>query len=224
MPVSLHLPERYERQERSERKDLSDPTPTKISLRLSSLVQHDLLSTPFTSLAMVRDLARSLQRTLVHLKPPPVKGGQHGSPIPTHFRTGIQFVQVKDRIPFWNIAPEDKVKLVKGRMETRGYGTVDSVDRERNVVYLKENVFNVRPPSPPPPPLLLDRQQDKEEALDGARKGRERKKKRLIKDRWNVDRGKKDNPINTLTKPSPQTLPLLVLSILPKLTTIQLSV
>jgi hypothetical protein len=91
------------------------------------------------------DAGRSLQRCLTHLRGAGKKrGGQHGSPIPTHFRPSRVFVQLKDRIPYWNIAPEDKVVLIRGKDELRGMeGTVDRVDRETNKVYLKENPFNV---------------------------------------------------------------------------------
>ncbi|GAA5889940.1 hypothetical protein JCM8208_001174 [Rhodotorula glutinis] len=91
---------------------------------------------------MPRELARTLQRSLVHLKPPPVKGGKFQLPLPTHFRPTPAFVQVKDRIPFWHVAPGDRVKLVKGSEDVKGkVGVVDRVDRETNRVYLKEPEF-----------------------------------------------------------------------------------
>ncbi|GAA5832086.1 hypothetical protein JCM3766R1_003712 [Sporobolomyces carnicolor] len=94
---------------------------------------------------MPRDLARSLQRTLTHLKPPPSKGGKFAMPIPSHFRPAPDFVQVKDRIPFWHVAPGDRVKLVKGDSELKNrIGTVERVDRETNKVYLKEPHFSVK--------------------------------------------------------------------------------
>lgn len=94
------------------------------------------------------DAGRSLQRCLSHLKGAGrKKGGQHGSPIPTHFRPSRVFVQLKDRIPYWNIAPDDKVVLIRGNDELKGmHGTVERVDRETNKVYLKENLFNVSSP------------------------------------------------------------------------------
>jgi len=68
-------------------------------------------------------------------------------PIPSHFRPAQDFVQVKDRIPFWHVAPGDRVKLVRGDSELKGRtGTVDRVDRETNRVYLKEGHFSVRSP------------------------------------------------------------------------------
>ena len=95
---------------------------------------------------MPRELARTLQRSLTHLKPPPVKGGKFQLPLPTHFRPKPAFVQVKDRIPFWHVAPGDRVKLVKGSEDVKGkVGVVDRVDRETNRVYLKEPEFAVRP-------------------------------------------------------------------------------
>lgn len=66
-------------------------------------------------------------------------------PIPSHFRPAQDFVQVKDRIPFWHVAPGDRVKLVRGDSELKGRtGTVDRVDRETNRVYLKEGHFSVK--------------------------------------------------------------------------------
>ncbi|GAA5821880.1 hypothetical protein JCM11251_004758 [Rhodosporidiobolus azoricus] len=90
-----------------------------------------------------RDLQRTLQRALTHLNPPPVKGGKFArNAIPTHFRQNPAFVQVKDRIPFWHVAPGDRVKLVKGGEDVKGkVGVVDRVDRETNRVYLKEPEF-----------------------------------------------------------------------------------
>lgn len=66
-------------------------------------------------------------------------------PIPTHFRPAQPFVQVKDRIPYWNIAPNDRVVVVRGSKELKGkVGVVDRVERESNRVYLKEPEFSVR--------------------------------------------------------------------------------
>ncbi|KAM0746173.1 hypothetical protein T439DRAFT_329916 [Meredithblackwellia eburnea MCA 4105] len=92
-----------------------------------------------------KDLARSLQRTLTHLEPPPRKGGKFGMPIPTHFRPNPKFVPVKDRIPFWHIAPNDSVVVVKGDDRVRGAtGTVEKVDRETNRVWLKQSDFQFK--------------------------------------------------------------------------------
>ncbi|GAA6029733.1 hypothetical protein JCM8097_001024 [Rhodosporidiobolus ruineniae] len=90
-----------------------------------------------------RDLGRSLQRSLTHLKAPPTRGGKFAkNAIPTHFRSNPPFVQVKDRIPFWHVAPGDRVKLVRGGEGVKGkVGVVDKVDREANRVYLKEPEF-----------------------------------------------------------------------------------
>lgn len=91
-----------------------------------------------------RDLSKTLQRALTHLNPPPVKGGKFAMPIPSHFRPAPKFVQVKDRVPFWNIAPNDKVMVVKGSEDVRGQvGTVEAVDRVTNRVFLKEPIFKV---------------------------------------------------------------------------------
>ncbi|GAA5924418.1 hypothetical protein JCM1841_001694 [Sporobolomyces salmonicolor] len=91
---------------------------------------------------MSRDLSRSLQRSLGHLKPPPTKGGKFGMPIPTHFMGKPAFVQVKDRIPYWHIAPGDRVKIIRGDASHKGkVGVVASVSRETNRVYLQESEF-----------------------------------------------------------------------------------
>lgn len=66
-------------------------------------------------------------------------------PIPSHFRPAAPFVQVKDRIPYWNIAPNDRVVVIKGGKDVKGKtGVVDRVERESNRVYLKESDFAVR--------------------------------------------------------------------------------
>ncbi|GAA5868151.1 hypothetical protein JCM8547_003358 [Rhodosporidiobolus lusitaniae] len=93
-----------------------------------------------------RDLSRSLQRTVTHLKPATQRGGKFArNAIPTHFRQNPAFVQVKDRIPFWHIAPGDRVMMVKGSEDVKGkVGVVDRVERETNRVYLKEPEFAVK--------------------------------------------------------------------------------
>ncbi|SCZ98223.1 BZ3500_MvSof-1268-A1-R1_Chr7-1g09062 [Microbotryum saponariae] len=93
---------------------------------------------------MSKDLSRTLQRTLTHLRPASRKGGQFGAPVPSHFGPQPAFVHVKDRIPYWNIAPMDKVVLVKGpKSIKRVQGTVHRVEREANRVWLRENEFAV---------------------------------------------------------------------------------
>ena len=95
--------------------------------------------------AMTRDPTKSLQRSLAHLRPPPVRGGKFAMPIPSHFAPKARFVQVKDRIPYWNIAPSDKVIMVRGSKELKGReATVQKVDREGNRIYLTESDFSVR--------------------------------------------------------------------------------
>ncbi|KDE07878.1 hypothetical protein MVLG_01971 [Microbotryum lychnidis-dioicae p1A1 Lamole] len=94
---------------------------------------------------MSKDLSRTFQRTLTHLRPSSRKGGQFGAPIPSHFGPRPHFVQVKDRIPYWNIAPMDKVVLVKGDKSIKGVqGTVQRVEREANRVWLRENDFAIK--------------------------------------------------------------------------------
>ena len=57
---------------------------------------------------------------------------------------------MKDRLAFWHIAPNDKVKLIRGPADIKGtVGTVATVDRERSRVYLVENQFAVRFFAPP---------------------------------------------------------------------------
>lgn len=91
-----------------------------------------------------RDLTRSLQRTLEHLNAPRRAGGQHASTMPTHFRSTPAFVQQKDRIAYWHIAPGDRVTVIKGGEQVKGrQGVVDYVERESNRVYLKESEFRV---------------------------------------------------------------------------------
>ena len=117
-------------------------------LKLLKLVAHFSLS-QHGSTMVARDLGRSLQRTLTHLRPPPIKGGKFAMPIPTHFRPAPRFVAVEDRIPFWHIAPNDLVTVIKGGDEVKGKtGTVDRVDRETNRVYLKQDDFKVSLSSP----------------------------------------------------------------------------
>lgn len=66
-------------------------------------------------------------------------------PIPSHFRPAAPFVQVKDRIPYWNIAPQDKVVLVRGSKDVKGLaGVVERVERESNRVFITGPQFQVR--------------------------------------------------------------------------------
>ncbi|KAK4056503.1 hypothetical protein OIO90_002350 [Microbotryomycetes sp. JL221] len=100
-------------------------------------------------MSATRDLSKSLQRTLTHLKPPARKGGKFAMPVPTHFRPPPKFVQPQDRIPFWHIAPNDKVVVVKGHQDIKGrLGTVDRVERGHNLVYLKEQQFAAKKRQP----------------------------------------------------------------------------
>lgn len=65
-------------------------------------------------------------------------------PIPSHFASKGRFVQVKDRIPFWSIAPNDKVIMVRGDTDLKGKeGIVSRVDRMSNKVFLSESDFAV---------------------------------------------------------------------------------
>lgn len=59
---------------------------------------------------------------------------------------GNNFVQPHDRIPYWNIVPGDEVLVKKGWVKKeedgkvvhkRYQGVVSSIDRERNLVYLR---------------------------------------------------------------------------------------
>ncbi|BGO90617.1 hypothetical protein NBRC10512_000181 [Rhodotorula toruloides] len=92
-------------------------------------------------MSMVADAGRFLQRNLAHLRPPPLAGKKHNK-IPTYFRPKPKFVQLKDRIPFWYIAPGDKVQVIKGDRELKNVtGVVDKVDRLTNRVMLKGTEF-----------------------------------------------------------------------------------
>lgn len=93
---------------------------------------------------MLANAGRLLQRNLGHLRPPPIGGKKHNK-IPTYFRPRPKFVKLKDRIPFWYIAPGDKVQLIKGDRELKNVtGVVDRVDRMTNRVMLKGTEFAVR--------------------------------------------------------------------------------
>lgn len=84
-------------------------------------------------------------RHLKHMEPLRKKpGGKFADKTPFF---GHAFVQPKDRIAFWNIAPGDEVRVkVGGKHVTRSDGSkdrlpfegiVDTVDRERSVVWLR---------------------------------------------------------------------------------------
>lgn len=110
--------------------------PSAPSYHLSS-ESHCLIMAP-------RDLTRTLQRSLEHLRAPRRAGGQHAATMPTHFRPTPAFVQQKDRIAYWHIAPGDRVTVIKGGEQVKGRsGIVDRVERESNRVYLKEPEFSV---------------------------------------------------------------------------------
>ncbi|BGO98434.1 DNA-directed RNA polymerase subunit [Rhodotorula toruloides] len=92
-------------------------------------------------MSMLADAGRLLQRNLGHLRPPPIAGKKHNK-VPTYFRPRPKFVKLKDRIPFWYIAPGDKVQLIKGDRELKNVtGVVDKVDRMTNRVMLKGTEF-----------------------------------------------------------------------------------
>lgn len=112
------------------------------------------MSTPGTTQAILRSLA--------HLEPP-VKGAKFAlKGIPTYARHRPAFVQPRDRIAFWNIVPGDVVRVKTGKVKElaegietedgttaaanssrrarkiRGEGKVVSIDRERNVAWLRD--------------------------------------------------------------------------------------
>lgn len=93
-------------------------------------------------------MARVL-RHLKHMEPRPKgPGGKFASRTTSFARSNPRFVQPKDRIAYWNIAPGDEVRVtvggikqvdpVTGKKTVLPYeGVVNTVDRERNLVYLR---------------------------------------------------------------------------------------
>ncbi|PWN29836.1 hypothetical protein BDZ90DRAFT_230674 [Jaminaea rosea] len=87
-------------------------------------------------------------RNFAHLKPPKPSSKFDAKSIPSNLREPQHFVHPQDRIPFWNLAPGDEVKLRTGRVgqdlgfdpreKLRGEGIVQSVDKKRNVLYLTD--------------------------------------------------------------------------------------
>ncbi|UZJ51885.1 hypothetical protein CBS101457_001205 [Exobasidium rhododendri] len=88
-------------------------------------------------------------RSLRHVQPlPKVKGGKFANKSNTFARTSPNFVQPKDRVAFWNIAPGDEVIVTVGARKVKNEesgevekipyeGIVGSIDRERNLVWLR---------------------------------------------------------------------------------------
>lgn len=92
----------------------------------------------------LKDLSRSLQSSLDHLKEPVRRGGKFGTRMPSYFQSKPAWVHPRDRIPFWHVAPGDSVAVIRGEEGVRDkFGTVERVDRERNLVFLKEDIFRV---------------------------------------------------------------------------------
>lgn len=69
-----------------------------------------------------------------------------GKNIPVRVNTRPAYVPPKDRIPLWNIAAKDTVRVISGKMKGKT-GTVDYVERDKNRVYLVESDFCVSLPS-----------------------------------------------------------------------------
>jgi hypothetical protein len=91
----------------------------------------------------------SILRHLLHLRASPrgQQGGRFSAAGPTHARSRDKWVPPKDRVPFANIVVGDWVRLRRGRKIDdgkggvfRGEGKVVSVDREKNLVWLNNEV------------------------------------------------------------------------------------
>ncbi|KAK0551228.1 hypothetical protein OC846_003367 [Tilletia horrida] len=100
--------------------------------------------------------SKAVLRSLRHMQPShlPTSYTKHQRRmVPTHMRHVPKFVQVKDRIPFWNIVPGDEVKVRSGKSvvvndqskegagraaKQRGQGFVQTIDRDRNWVWLRD--------------------------------------------------------------------------------------
>ncbi|KAN0062367.1 hypothetical protein ACQY0O_005249 [Thecaphora frezii] len=92
---------------------------------------------------------KGVLRSLKHLNPPK-PGSKFAIKAPSHAAHRPKFVHVKDRIPFWNIVPGDHVRLRAGCVgqkeglddesgaKVRGEGIVESIDREKNWVWLRD--------------------------------------------------------------------------------------
>lgn len=109
-------------------------------------------SAPATSMAMAtRRQSRKLQDSLAHVKPADPRTATGSSKfrfarVPTQFTSPEPYVALKDRITYWNVAPNDKIVVARGsaRHLRRTEATVSSVDRWNNRVFIAENAFNVR--------------------------------------------------------------------------------
>ncbi|CAD6899679.1 unnamed protein product [Tilletia controversa] len=79
--------------------------------------------------------------------------------VPTHMRHVPAFVHITNRIKYWNIVPGDEVKVRAGKSvisndqskigagraaKVRGQGTVQTIDRTRNWVWLRDPDDNTR--------------------------------------------------------------------------------
>ncbi|KDN52655.1 hypothetical protein K437DRAFT_254059 [Tilletiaria anomala UBC 951] len=104
---------------------------------------------------------KTILRNLAHLEPPR-KGSKFAfKSVPSYARHTPNFVRPKDRIAYWNIVPGDVVKVRIGKVKelpastdegaedgaaetsrrsrkVRGEGKVVSIDRERNLAWLKD--------------------------------------------------------------------------------------
>lgn len=88
-------------------------------------------------------------RHLRHIQPrTKVPGGKFANRQPSFARSEPKYVQPKDRIAFWNIAPGDEVRVTVGckkvldektgaKVRIPWEGIVATVDRERNLVWLR---------------------------------------------------------------------------------------
>ncbi|KAK0556174.1 hypothetical protein OC844_005931 [Tilletia horrida] len=100
--------------------------------------------------------SKAVLRSLRHMLPShlPTSMTKHQRRrIPTQMRHVPKFVHLKDRIPYWNIVPGDEVKVRSGKSvllndpskmgagraaKVRGQGIVQTIDRSRNWVWLRD--------------------------------------------------------------------------------------
>lgn len=87
-----------------------------------------------------------LQRNFQHMDPnfPNMKGSKL---IPSELERAPKYLRPKDRVKQFNITVGDSVLVTKGDKQIRRrIGTVDRMDRTRNLVFLKEPEFCVGHP------------------------------------------------------------------------------
>ena len=101
---------------------------------------------------LVRVAAGNVQHGLEHLRGT-VVSRKDRQMAPAYFGQPVdrsKHLPPRDRIPFWNLAQGDVVRVIAGSKEVKHrIGTIRTVDRQRNVAWLAEDTFAVRRPSLP---------------------------------------------------------------------------